>query len=79
MPLRADDKLWSLQNDGTNGRKRFLPGGRVAGGYYSIGTVKGAALCIAEGYATGASVREATGHPVAVAFNADNLDPWRLR
>jgi putative DNA primase/helicase len=30
-------------------------------------------LCIAEGYATAASVYEATGHAVAVAFYADNL------
>jgi putative DNA primase/helicase len=32
-------------------------------------------LCIAEGYATGASIQEATRHAVAVAFNAGNLLP----
>ena len=34
-----------------------------------------AALCIAEGFATGATIHEATGYPVAVAFNAGNLVP----
>ncbi|MEO6929442.1 MAG: toprim domain-containing protein, partial [Casimicrobiaceae bacterium] len=32
-------------------------------------------ICIAEGFATGASIHEATGHAVAVAFNAANLAP----
>jgi hypothetical protein len=30
-------------------------------------------LCIAEGYATGASIHVATGYAVAVAFDAGNL------
>lgn len=33
----------------------------------------GAPLLVAEGYATGATLHEATGLPVAVAFNAGNL------
>ena len=75
VPLRADDKLWSMQMIGADGGEKFLPDGRVAGCYYSIGTVKDApALCIVEGYATGASVCEVTGYPVAVAFYADNLE-----
>jgi len=32
-------------------------------------------VCIAEGYATGASIHAATGYAVAVAFNAGNLGP----
>ncbi len=56
--------------------KLFLSGGKIAGGYFSIGTIKGAeALCIAEGFATGATIHQATGYPVAVAFNAGNLEP----
>jgi len=35
----------------------------------------GSTICIAEGYATGATVHQATGHPVAVAFDAGNLQP----
>jgi putative DNA primase/helicase len=74
IPLRADGDLYSLQFIEANGDKKFLTGGRVAGCYFSIGTTKGAAaLCIAEGFATGATIHEATGYPVAVAFNAGNL------
>ena len=32
-------------------------------------------LCLSEGFATGASIHEATNYPVAVAFNAGNLGP----
>jgi putative DNA primase/helicase len=46
----------------------------VTGCYFSIGNPKGAdALCIAEGFATGATIHEVTGYPVAVTFNAGNL------
>lgn len=75
IPLRDGAALHSLQFINADGHKRFLPGGRVAGCYFSIGNRKdAAALCIAEGYATGATIHEATGYPVAVAFNAGNLD-----
>lgn len=74
IPMRADGTMHSLQFIGGDGNKRFLTGGRVAGCYFSIGDTRGAAaLCIAEGFATGATIHEATGYPVAVAFNAGNL------
>ena len=54
--------------------KRFLPGGRKSGLWHLIGSATGADLVlICEGYATGASLHEATGRPVAVAFDAGNL------
>jgi putative DNA primase/helicase len=75
IPLYSHDELRSLQFIEPSGQKRFLTGGRVAGCYFLIGTIqKATALCIAEGFATGASIHEATGHPVAVAFNAGNLE-----
>lgn len=74
IPMRADGDIHSLQFIGPDGDKRFLTGGRVKGCYFSIGNPKGAAaLCIAEGFATGATIHEATGYPVAVAFNAGNV------
>jgi putative DNA primase/helicase len=75
IPMRdADGVLHSLQFIDADGGKKFLSGGRVAGCYFSIGNTKGAAaLCTDEGFATGATIHEATGHPVAVAFNAGNL------
>jgi putative DNA primase/helicase len=76
IPLRDGNNLHSLQFIDADGQKRFLTDGRVAGSYFAIGDPKGAAaLCIAEGYATGATIFEATNYPVAVAFNAGNLEP----
>ena len=74
IPLRSGNTLHSLQFIREDGEKTFLPGGRTRGCYYSIGKPDGA-LCITEGYATGATIHEATGHGVVVAFNAGNLLP----
>lgn len=75
IPLRdVGGTLHSLQTIAPDGDKRFLPGGRVAGCYHSIGKPQGG-LVVCEGFATGASIHEATGHAVAVAFNAGNLLP----
>ena len=71
-PLRDGAALHSLQFIRPDGDKRFLTGGRVSGCSFLLGD-EGNALCIAEGFATGASIREATGCAVAVAFNAGNL------
>ena len=74
IPLRIRDELHSLQFIGKDGSKKFLSGGRISGCYYSIGSVdKAVAICIAEGFATGATIHRATGYPVAVAFSAGNL------
>jgi putative DNA primase/helicase len=78
----TDGKLWNIERiapekpaDGS-ADKKSLPLGRRTGCYFAIGNPKGAAvLCIAEGFATGASIHEATGLPIAVAFNAGNLEP----
>ncbi len=75
IPVRSGGELHSLQFINDDGGKRFLGGGRITGGYFSISTIQGAdALCIAEGFATGATIHQATGYPVAVAFNAGNLE-----
>lgn len=65
--------LWSLQFIAPEGDKRFLTGGRKRGGYFAIGRPD-RVLCLAEGYATAASVFEATGYATAVAFDAGNLE-----
>lgn len=76
IPMRDGDELHSLQFINADSDKRFLTGGLVAGCYFGIGSPTNAlVLCIAEGFATGASIHEATGYPVAVAFNAANLEP----
>jgi len=64
----------SLQLIGDDGNKKFLPGGKVAGCFHPIGIQADSdILYITEGYATGATVYEATGCPVIVAFNTGNL------
>jgi putative DNA primase/helicase len=75
VPVRnAAGELVNLQRIASNGTKRFLPGGRKSGCWHMLGRADGAdALLVAEGYATAASVHEATGRPVAVAFDAGNL------
>lgn len=67
--------LSSLQVITADGKKRFMLDGAMAGAYAKIGTVSNTTehLYIAEGYATGASVHEATGALVVVAFNAGNI------
>lgn len=55
--------------------KDFMPGGRKRGGFYLIGTPprEGGNIVVCEGYATGASIHDATGWCVAVAFDAGNM------
>ena len=72
VPVRCNGVLHSLQVIDGDGNKRFLTGGRIAGGYFAIGKPAGT-ICVAEGYATAATVYEATGYATAVAFNAGNL------
>jgi putative DNA primase/helicase len=77
IPIRdTAGKLHSLQTIDGDGDKRFHPGGRVKGCYHAIGKPSGndGRLIVCEGYATGASIHEATGAAVAVAFNAGNLE-----
>jgi putative DNA primase/helicase len=76
-----DGKLASLQFISATGKKLFLGGAAAGGGYYLIGEIDESTtkILVAEGFATGATLHEATGRPVVVAFNADNLlkvAPW---
>lgn len=80
IPVRnVQGELRSLQfiipnDNGTQFIKRFLPGGQKKGNFFMFGKpVNGRPLVIVEGYATGASVYEATFWPVVVAFDAGNL------
>jgi putative DNA primase/helicase len=76
IPVRdAAGMLHSLQTITPDGQKRFHVGGRVKGCYHAIGKPIGpdSMLIVCEGYATAASIHEATGHAVAVAFNSGNL------
>jgi putative DNA primase/helicase len=73
IPLHdSEGNLHSLQFIDNDGNKRFLSGGRKKGCYFLIGSPV-ESICIAEGYATAASIYESTGLSVAVALDAGNL------
>ena len=74
IPVRIGEQICSAQFIDAEGEKRFLPGGRIKGCWHLI-EGPGTQLVVAEGYATAASIHEATGNPVAVAFSANNLQP----
>ena len=75
VPVRdAAGELQNVQRIDALGTKLFLKGGRKSGLWHWCGDPAGAAvLLICEGFATGATVHEATGRPVAVGFDAGNL------
>jgi P4 family phage/plasmid primase-like protien len=70
-----DGALQSLQFIGADGSKRFLYQGKMKGGRLLIGEpVAGVSLILVEGWATGCSIHQATGRPVAIGFSGSNLD-----
>lgn len=72
IPMRLKGKITGLQFINGEGEKRFYPGAEKGG--YLIGRIKkGKPIYICEGFATGASIHEATGWAVIVAFDAGNL------
>ena len=78
IPLfSSDGSLSSYQRifpDEGGFTKRFKKGGRTKGCFFTIGhPVEGDEVWMCEGYATGASIYEATGKPVIVAFSSKNL------
>jgi len=76
MPFYTPSGILSTHQTITaTGAKRWLFEGRKQGCFYMIGKVGTGPLCIAEGFATAASIHEATGFPVAVAGDAGNLQP----
>lgn len=82
LALRDDtDVLQSLQFIAPDKRfhggrdKDFIPGGKVHGTYFAICDTTTGPVVICEGYATGASIFEATGWCVICAMFCGNLKP----
>ena len=57
VPARINDRVVSLQEIAEDGTKKNLPGGRMSGASFSIGSGRDEFLC--EGYATGLSIKAA--------------------
>ena len=75
MPLYTrEGKLTSYQTITPKGTKKLMTGGRKKGCFFTISGVKNRCY-IVEGYATGATVHEATGATVLIAVDAGNLMP----
>jgi putative DNA primase/helicase len=64
----APDKCYEGERN-----KTFLAGGRVSGCFFTLADKPDGPLVICEGYATGSSIHEATGHAVICAMNSGNL------
>lgn len=66
--------LWSVQTILAEGTKRFQTGGRIAGTFSPIGDLTSPpTVLICEGWATGATLHQETGHLVLCAMNCGNL------
>jgi phage/plasmid primase-like uncharacterized protein len=76
VPVLIANTFASLQFINAEGAKQFLPGGEVKGGAFTLGEVtKGSTVLLCEGFATAASLYEATALPTVMAFSANNLHP----
>lgn len=64
--------IWGAQRIYPDGSKRWFPKQRVSRTFFRIGELHNEAF-ICEGFATGASIHEATGLPVFVAWASGNL------
>lgn len=72
--INADGEIQTYQTIDAGGQKRYLKGGKKDGGFYELrGDRRRVFVC--EGYATGATIFEATGASVFVAFDTAGLLP----
>jgi phage/plasmid primase-like uncharacterized protein len=72
IPVWIKDEITSYQAIYPDGNKKFCPFGEIKGGYHFIQGTSGK-LYFVEGYATGATVHQATKASVMVCFNSHNL------
>ena len=74
IPVLNNNSLVSVQLIDKDGGKRFLSGSELKGSYSQLGKYKdNQPIIISEGFATGASIYEATDYLTYVAFSAGNL------
>ncbi len=71
IPCYLNGTIVGLQDIYPDGAKKFRK--YSTKGYFIIGDINADKILIAEGYSTGASIHEATGFTVAIAFDAGNL------
>jgi len=78
IPLQdAKGQIHSLQFIDSAGKKTFLKGGKKLGNFFMIDSTKvkdSKEIYLAEGFATGVSIHMATNKPVAITFDAGNIE-----
>lgn len=73
LPIYDENgELCSLQYISADGDKKYHLGGKTKGGHWHIGS-KTDVIYIAEGYATAASIHEATGQMVVISFSSGQM------
>jgi putative DNA primase/helicase len=75
VPMVRDCEIVGLQSIDPLGNKRFTRGCAKRGAYHIVRGSMTRPPVLCEGYATGASIRMATGLEVIVAFDCGNLMP----
>lgn len=78
IPLYAPDgRVSTIQRITKTGGKYLFTGGKKAGSYFPFATKEDdlSTILICEGFATAATVREATGFPCVAAIDSGNLKP----
>lgn len=81
VPMMRDGRIVGLQiirgkDRGNKLEKQYWPSGMdKVGAYHLIGGIPRGLVLVAEGYATAATLHEATDLPVAVAFDAGSIMP----
>jgi conjugative relaxase-like TrwC/TraI family protein len=73
----VNGEIYSLQFIDQNGEKKFLTGGKKQGNFFMIDQEKvkdSKTIYLAEGFATAATINIATNKPVAVSFDAGNIE-----
>jgi phage/plasmid primase-like uncharacterized protein len=75
-PVNAIQAIFPNAENPFGRTKQFPPNIPKKGGYHPIGRpTPGGPIIFAEGYATAASIHEATGHPCVACFDRGNLRP----
>lgn len=72
--IDSDGQISSIQYISTDGDKKYHPGGATGERFWSLG-IESSSLYIAEGFATGATIHEATGQETIISYSASNLVP----
>lgn len=75
IPMYFDGEIVSLQAIMPNGLKKIMAGAKKSGAYFRIGddSDRTDVILLCEGFATGATLQEATQYVTYVAFDSGNL------